>query len=102
MKKQEAIEVVQQDSEEIRTSVRDVLMPLFRHKWKMLLFFIFVVTTIAAILYKLPSVYESKAQIHIKLGRELISLDTAVVGKQSTMSPRGVEIRNELAILVPG
>jgi uncharacterized protein involved in exopolysaccharide biosynthesis len=82
-------------------SLRDFYYVLFRHKWKIALFFLAVVTTVAAGTLLMPEVYRSEAKILVRLGRESVTLDpTAATGQVLSISRnRENEINSELEIL---
>lgn len=85
---------------ERENSLRDILTILFRHQNKMLLFFVSVVTIVTITTFLLPEIYQSDARLLIKLGRESVSVDPAVMGPTISVSQsRQNEINSELAIL---
>jgi uncharacterized protein involved in exopolysaccharide biosynthesis len=85
---------------ENENSLRDILTILFRHQTKMVLFFISVVTIVTITTFLLPEIYQSDARLLIKLGRESVSVDPAVMGPTISVSQsRQNEINSELAIL---
>jgi uncharacterized protein involved in exopolysaccharide biosynthesis len=47
---------------------RDFVYVLFRHKWKMLFFFITVVCLVTAITISSPEIYRSEAKLLLKIG----------------------------------
>jgi len=61
-------------------SLLDAISVLFRHKWKIAFFFLFMVTASVAAALLLPKTYESYAKILIRLGRENMAVDPGVVG----------------------
>jgi len=85
-----------------QTSVRDALNVLFRHKWKIAIFFLAVFGTVAVLTPTVPNSYTSNAKLLVRIGRESIILDpTATIGP--TFEPsgytRGDEIATEIEIL---
>jgi uncharacterized protein involved in exopolysaccharide biosynthesis/Mrp family chromosome partitioning ATPase len=82
-------------------SLRDFYYILFRHKWKVVLFFLAVITTVTAGTLLMPEVYQSDAKILVRLGRESVTLDpTAATGQVLSVSQnRENEINSELEIL---
>jgi uncharacterized protein involved in exopolysaccharide biosynthesis len=83
-------------------SLRDVYYILFRHKWKIIAFFIAVVTVVTVGMLVSPSIYRSEAKLLIRVGRESVTLDpTASTGQVITNigQQRETEIKSELEIL---
>lgn len=79
---------------------RDFVYVLFRHKWKMLFFFITVVCLVTAVTISSPEIYRSEAKLLLKIGRESVSLDpTASTGPVMHVSQsRLSEINSEIEI----
>ncbi|HNY27735.1 MAG TPA: hypothetical protein PKH31_10175, partial [Candidatus Sumerlaeota bacterium] len=50
-------------------TIRDVLYVLFRHKWKMLFFFLLVFSAGSFFVLLMPDVYESISKVMVKTGR---------------------------------
>ncbi len=75
-------------------TLRDVLYVLFRHKWKMFLFFIVVFSggTFAVLL--MPDVYESRSQVLVKTGRNPLTKDPMINAPTADTT-----VRNEMAIM---
>jgi capsular exopolysaccharide synthesis family protein len=63
-------------------SLRDIYYILFRHKWKMILFFLTVTVTVLVRTYRIPEVYRSEAKLLVRLGRENVTLDPTVTTGQ--------------------
>ncbi len=86
-----------------QTSARDVLNVLFRHKWKMILFFLLASVTVGVMTKVAPNRYRSSAKVLVRLGRESVSLDaTATAGGQLVVPysrTLGAEIQTELHII---
>jgi capsular exopolysaccharide synthesis family protein len=86
-----------------QTSARDVLNVLFRHKWKMILFFLLASGTVGLMTKVAPNRYRSSAKVLVRLGRESVSLDaTATAGGQLVVPysrTTGAEIQTELHII---
>lgn len=59
-------------------SLYDLSYILFRHKWKVILFFTAVFTTVAVLTFLTPSIYRSEAMILVHLPREGVTLDPTV------------------------
>ncbi len=85
---------------EEKLSLLDVLSVLFRHKWKIIACFLFMVTASVAAALLLPKTYESYAKILIRLGRENMALDPGVVGPAlQLVQDRENQVNSELSIL---
>lgn len=85
----------------IKISVRDVLYGIFRHKWKSLAFFLFVVFAATLYTFLIQEVYMSEAGIVLLVGRESLSVDPSVSGPTvSVFSNRESEINSELSIIL--
>jgi uncharacterized protein involved in exopolysaccharide biosynthesis len=82
-------------------SVRDFLYVLFRHKWKIILFFLVVVATITVSTLLSKEIYRSEAKLMVRLGRESVALDpTATTGQVMHVGQsRESELNSELEIL---
>ncbi len=82
-------------------SLRDLYYVLFRHKWKMTLFFFGVLGVVIVGTLCRPEIYRSEAQLLVRLGRESVTLDpTATTGQIVGISQsRESEINAELEIL---
>lgn len=83
-------------------SLRDVYHVLFRHKLKIVLFFLVVFVTVTAGTFLASEIYRSDAKLLVRLGRESVSLDpTATTGSVISIGgqQRENEIRSELEIL---
>ncbi len=83
------------------SSLRDLYYVLFRHKWKIVLFFFAVVITVTVGTLLCAKVYRSEATLLVRLGRESVSLDpTATTGQVIQISrSRENEINSEVEIL---
>lgn len=81
-------------------SIRDILYVVFRHKWKVTGFFVFVVLAVTAATYILPEKYRSDARLLIRVGRESLSVDPSVSGPTMPVhQDRESEVNSELSIL---
>ncbi|GBC63776.1 LPS biosynthesis protein [Desulfonema ishimotonii] len=81
-------------------SLRDILYILFRHKWKLISFFLLVSGSVTVFTFHMPEIYQSDAKLLIQIGRESVSVDPAVVGPTMSVSQvRENEVNSELAIL---
>jgi uncharacterized protein involved in exopolysaccharide biosynthesis len=82
-------------------SLRDFYYVLFRHKWKIVLFFLAVMATVTAGTYSAPEIYRAEAKLLVRIGRENVSLDpTATTGQTISIGQsRESEINSELEIL---
>jgi len=85
------------------SSLRDIYYVLFRHKKKVVIFFIAVVFIVTLGTFLAPEFYKSDAKLLVKVGRESVTLDpTATTGQIITVSQpraREYEINSELEIL---
>ena len=67
---------------ESNLSVGEVLAALRRQKWKMAVFFLFVMAAVTVSTAMTESRYESVAKLFVRLGRENVALDpTATLGQ---------------------
>jgi uncharacterized protein involved in exopolysaccharide biosynthesis len=82
-------------------SLRDFFTVFFRHKWKIILFFLVVIATITAATLLSQEIYRSEAKLMVRLGRESVTLDpTATTGQVVQVGQsRESEINSELEIL---
>lgn len=82
-------------------SLRDFYYVLFRHKLKVILFFIAVIVTVTLGTFLASEIYQSDAKLLVRLGRESVSLDpTATTGPVISIGhQRENEIKSELEIL---
>ena len=82
-------------------SLRDLFYILFRHKWKMILFFLTVMATVAVGTFRRPEIFRSEAKLLVQLGRESVTLDpTATTGQIINVNQsRESEVNLELEIL---
>ena len=63
-------------------SLRDFLYILFRHKWKVILFFLAVMVTVTLGTFLVAEIYRAEAKLMVRIGRENVSLDpTATTGQ---------------------
>jgi len=94
----EIIEVEQRFQER---SLRDLYYIFFRHRWKIILFFLAAVVFTAVITFYGTEVYRSEAKLLVRVGRETVTLDpTAATGAilPVTQTRRDV-VNTELEIL---
>jgi len=82
-------------------SLRDFYYILFRHKWKIILFFLAVVVTVTVGTFMATEIYKAEAKLLVRIGRESVSLDpTATTGQVISIGQsRESEINSELEIL---
>ena len=82
-------------------SLRDFYSILFRHKWKVTIFFLAVVTTVTVGTFLTTEIYKAEAKLLLRIGRENVSLDpTATTGQVISIGQsRESEINSELEIL---
>jgi len=77
-------------------NLRDIYYVVFRHKWKVVWFFIAVVVLVAIISVLSPKIYRSEGELLIKIGRESVALDPTVAPNQIVDSGAGAQRENEL------
>ena len=101
MRKAGSEKIVEVENRTPQGSLRDLYYVLFRHKWKMILFFLAVTVTVFVRTYCSPEVYRSEAMLLVQLGRESVTLDpTATTGQIINVSrSRESEVNLELEIL---
>lgn len=97
-------EIIEETIGEERTSqgsLRDLYLVFFRHKWKMVLFFLTVTVVATVGTFLVAEIYCSEARLLVRLGRESVTLDpTATTGHTIQVSQsRQSEINSELEIL---
>jgi capsular exopolysaccharide synthesis family protein len=94
-------EVIEAVKKPQQSSMRDVYYVLFRHKWKMVVFFLAVTLTVLVLTYRSPEVYRSEAKLFVRLGRESVTLDPTVTTGQviNVSQNRDSEVNVELEIL---
>ena len=82
-------------------SLRDIFYILFRHKWKMIIFFLAVVTSVALGTFLSTEIYRAEAKLMVRIGRESITLDPTVTTGQvmGIGQSREIEINSEMEIL---
>ena len=82
-------------------SLRDIYYVLFRHKWKMVLFFLTVTITVTLGTFLAAEIYRSEAKLMVRLGRESVSLDPTMTTGQiiNVSQSRLDEINSEMEIL---
>ena len=82
-------------------SLRDFYSILFRHKWKVTIFFLAVMTTVTVGTFLTTEIYKAEAKLLLRIGRENVSLDpTATTGQVISIGQsRESEINSELEIL---
>lgn len=91
---------MQEESKMVEGNLRDIYYVLFRHKWKMVVFFITVVVSVTFVVALLPDYYQSEAMFLLKLGRESVVVDPRVTaGASASIRPLGNTINTEIAIL---
>jgi polysaccharide biosynthesis protein PslE len=82
-------------------SLRDFHYILFRHKWKVIVFFVAVMVTVTLGTFLAAEIYRAEAMLLVRIGRENVSLDpTATTGQVISLGQtRENEINSELDIL---
>lgn len=94
-------QMVQAEERPRETSLRDLYYIFFRHKWKLILFFLAVVACVAVLTFCRAEIYRSQASLMVRLGRESVTLDpTATTGTIIPITQsRESEVQAELEIL---
>ena len=82
-------------------SLRDINYTLFRHKWKVTIFFLSVILIVSLGTFLSPKIYESEATLLVRVGRESVTLDPSATTGQviSTGYSRDAEILSEVEVL---
>jgi uncharacterized protein involved in exopolysaccharide biosynthesis/Mrp family chromosome partitioning ATPase len=82
-------------------NIGDLYYLLFRHKWKIIIFFLLGVVASAAVYFLTPAVYQSEATLLVRYISESTLLDQLSTGERITSPGRGGEnvINSEIAIL---
>ena len=96
-----AEEIVKIEERLRERSLRDLYYVFFRHKWKMILFFLAIIVIVAVSTFCAAKIYRSEAQLLVRVGRESVSLDpTATTGPIISIGrSHETEINTELGIL---
>jgi uncharacterized protein involved in exopolysaccharide biosynthesis len=82
------------------SSLRDILIIMFRRKKAFSLFFWAVFLGVLLFTYLSPEIYRSEAKVLIRVGRESLSLDPTVDGPTHSLSQsRENEVNSELEII---
>ncbi len=88
------------DSGILLNSVRDIMYVVFRHKWRIVTFFLLVLAIVTAVTFVLPVVYRSEAVLLVRLGREYLPADMSVEQPfVNVAQDRTGEVKSEVAIL---
>lgn len=80
-------------------SLRDALNVLFCHKWKIILFFCTVVSSISVSTYRMPYFYSSEAKIVINPGRDPNTIAPILGPSQFLSQNQQEKVNNEVLIL---
>lgn len=81
-------------------SVRDILYVLFRHKWRIVAFFVLITAVVAAVTFVLPVAYRSESVLLVRLGREYLPADLSVdQAFVNVTQERTGDVKSEVAIL---
>ncbi len=96
-----ANKIVEVEERSHQGSLRDLYYIFFRHKWKMILFFLAIVVIVVVHAFCAAKIYRSEAKLLVRVGRESVALDPTVT--TGTVIPivqsRESEINTELEIL---
>ena len=83
-------------------SLRDILHIIFRHKWKIIIFFCAVVATVTIKMLLTPSIYESHAKLLVRPGRDNTSVNPSLLNPGTSVKIvefRENQVNSELGIL---
>jgi polysaccharide biosynthesis protein PslE len=80
-------------------SLRDALNVLFCHKWKIILFFCTVVSSISVSTYRMPYFYSSEAKLLIGVGRDPNTISPILNPSQYLNQNQQERVNNEVIIL---
>jgi len=81
-------------------SLRDLLNILFCHKWKIILFFLTVTSTVTIVTYRMPHFFASEATLLVGVGRDPTSIAPKILGPGQYLSLNQIErVNNELTIM---
>lgn len=81
-------------------SIRHILSILFRHKYKIVTFFCLVFIPVTVLTFLMPEIFQAKAKVLIKVGRENLSMDPGVTGPTVSLTQsRESDVNSEVAIL---
>jgi len=94
-------QIIEAQARPRETSLRDLFYIFFRHKWKLILFFLAAVVCVVVLTFCRDEIYRSEAKLMVRLGRESVTLDpTATTGQVIPISRTSEsEVRAELEIL---
>jgi len=96
-----AEEIVKVEERPHERSLRDLYCVFFRHKWKMILFFLAIIAAVSVHAFYAAKIYRSQAKLLVRIGRESVALDpTATTGPIIAIGrSHESEINTELGIL---
>jgi uncharacterized protein involved in exopolysaccharide biosynthesis len=81
------------------SSLRDILYVLFRHKWKIVIFFVAMWATMTFLALTAKDFFQSEAKVLVKIGRNAAA-DPSVTGPMlSVLTTSKAEVNSEMAIL---
>jgi uncharacterized protein involved in exopolysaccharide biosynthesis len=81
-------------------SLRDALNVIFCHKWKIILFFLAVTSSVSTVTYRLPYYYESQAKLLIGVGPDSASIAPKILGPSQYLNQGQIErVNNEVTVL---
>ncbi len=75
--------MVREKGDNHNNSLRDMLGIIFRHQYKVLVFFVVVVIVTVGMLFRTKDIYQSEAKLMIKIGRESVPADPLLAGTTS-------------------
>ena len=92
---------MQEENKSPEGNLRDIYYVIFRHRKKLVIFFVAVVVAVTLWSVLMEDFYRSEAKLLLKIGRENVVLDPTVTNGQyvTGRQPRNWEINTELEIL---
>lgn len=75
---------MQEESKTMESNLRDIYYVLFRHKWKVVAFFLLVMVAITFVVAIKPNYYQADAMLLLKPGRENLAIDPRITAGATT------------------
>lgn len=83
-----------------KIAFREVLQAAFRYKWKMIIFFTAISSSIIAWVYLSPKIYQSEASILVRPGREFVQRDRSTLDSPGSPGPNfGDLLLSEMSVI---
>ncbi len=86
----------------VRVTLRDVVRILFRHRRKMVLFFLGTMAAVLLLVVVWPRTYSSDARLFLRIGRESVALDPTATTGQTVMLQKTQEDEVNSALEIIG